>query len=159
MDSREFRNALGQFPTGICLITVNDTQLGSLALTANSFASVSLDPALVLWSIQNNSEVFREYTDAEYFGISMLAASDADVSGRYARRGEHAIDAADFDVDAHGVPLLKNALVSFSCKTHALHLAGDHHIIVGEVLAMSAREGAPLVFAKGAYDGLQSHAS
>tara|TARA_B110000503_G_C7121742_1_gene402809 strand:- start:1174 stop:1650 length:477 start_codon:yes stop_codon:yes gene_type:complete len=158
MDSREFRNALGQFPTGICLITVNDKDLGALALTANSFASVSLEPALVLWSIQNNSDVFCQYTQCEYFGISMLAASHADYSNRYARRGGHAIDADDFDITDLGVPLLKEALVNFSCRLDALHLAGDHHVVLAEVISMSTREGAPLVFAKGSYAGLQSYA-
>ena len=158
MDSREFRNALGQFPTGICLITVNDNDLGPLALTANSFASVSLAPALVMWSIQNNSEVFSEYTECEYFGISMLAASHESVSNRYARRGEHAIETTDFDITELGVPLFKEALVNFSCRLETLYRAGDHHIVLAEVMAMSTREGAPLVFAKGTYDSLQSHA-
>ena len=74
MSSTEFRNALGAFTTGVCLITVNDTHSGALALTANSFSSLSLEPPLVLWNIQNDSDCFREYTECAHFGISILCA-------------------------------------------------------------------------------------
>ncbi|EED34761.1 nitrilotriacetate monooxygenase component B [Luminiphilus syltensis NOR5-1B] len=156
MDTKAFRGALGRFPTGVCLITVDDPQSGPLALTANSFASVSLDPALVLWSVQNDSEHFREYTACENFGVSVLGADQMDLSNYYATKHQHSIIADQFEFDAFGVPLLRDAQATFSCRIDALHPGGDHHIIVGEVIDFSAREGAPLVFFGGAYDGLQS---
>ena len=82
MDSVAFRQALGQFATGVCVVTVNDANLGPIATTVNSFSSVSLDPALVLWSIQNASDHFSVYTECEQFGISVLNADQADISGR-----------------------------------------------------------------------------
>lgn len=151
IDTRALRDALGQFATGVCLITVNDARSGPLALTANSFASVSLEPALVLWSIQNSSECFREYTSCAHFGISIMTAAQAEHSSRYARRGEHGIDPADFHLDEDGIPRLHHASAWFVCRQHALFPGGDHQIIVGEVLRMGGKAAPPLVFFGGQY--------
>ena len=154
MDSVAFRQALGQFATGVCVVTVNDANLGPIATTVNSFSSVSLDPALVLWSIQNASDHFSVYTECEHFGISVLNAGQADISGHYAKRGEHQVLTEHFGTGPSGEPQLLNALAHFSCATHAVHLGGDHHIIVGEVLGFECGEAEPLVFFAGGYSGL-----
>ena len=151
MDSGAFRQALGQFATGVCVVTVNDANLGPIATTVNSFSSVSLDPALVLWSIQNASDHFSVYTECEHFGISVLNAGQADISGHYAKRGEHQALTEHFGTGPSGEPQLLNALAHFSCATHAVHLGGDHHIIVGEVLGFECGEAEPLVFFAGGY--------
>ena len=156
MTDRELRGALGQFATGVCLITVDDEQSGQLALTANSFSSVSLDPPLVLWSIQNNSDCYREYTDCGFFGISVLASEHEALSNHYAKKGNHAIDADRFTLDKQGTPLLTNALANFSCATHAVIDAGDHQIIVGRVIDFSTNNGTPLLFYGGKYDRLRA---
>ena len=154
MDSGAFRQALGQFATGVCVVTANDANLGPIATTVNSFSSVSLDPALVLWSIQNASDHFSVYTECEHFGISVLNAGQADISGHYAKRGEHQVLTEHFGTGPSGEPQLLNALAHFSCATHAVHLGGDHHIIVGEVLGFECGEAEPLVFFAGGYRGL-----
>ena len=154
MDSAAFRQALGQFATGVCVVTVNDANLGPIATTVNSFSSVSLDPALVLWSIQNASDHFSVYTECEHFGISVLNAGQADISGHYAKRGEHQALTEHFGTGPSGEPQLLNALAHFSCAIHAVHPGGDHHIIVGEVLGFECGEAEPLVFFAGGYRGL-----
>ena len=154
MDNRAFRDALGKFATGVCLITVNDAESGPIAMTVNSFASVSLEPALVLWSIQNDSECYREFTTCEHFGISVLPATAMEESNRYASKGGHAVEPDDFSANEFGTPLFKSALANFSCKLHAIHDGGDHQIIVGEVVGFEAVDGAPLVFFAGAYRAL-----
>ena len=136
------------------MVTVNDANLGPIATTVNSFSSVSLDPALVLWSIQNASDHFSVYTECEHFGISVLNAGQADISGHYAKRGEHQVLTEHFGTGPSGEPQLLNALAHFSCATHAVHLGGDHHIIVGEVLGFECGEAEPLVFFAGGYRGL-----
>ena len=151
MNGVDFRNALGRFATGVCLISVADARSGALALTANSFSSVSLEPPLVLWSIQNGSECFREYTECTAFGISVLCADQQELSNHYAGKANHAVRKDDFEMDAAGVPLLKRAAASFSCTMWALHEAGDHHIIVGQVVEHRVNNEAPLVFQGGAY--------
>ncbi|MCH1610596.1 MAG: flavin reductase family protein [Luminiphilus sp.] len=154
MDSVAFREALGQFATGVCVVTVNDADLGPLAMTVNSFSSVSLDPALVLWSIQNASDHFSVYTECEHFGISVLSANQADISAHYAKRGEHQALTEHFGTGPSGEPQLLNALAHFSCLTHAVHPGGDHHIIVGEVQGFESAEEKPLIFFAGGYRGV-----
>jgi flavin reductase (DIM6/NTAB) family NADH-FMN oxidoreductase RutF len=155
IDAREFRNALGQFSTGVCLMTLNSATQGPLALTANSFASVSLDPPLVLWSLQNNSDVFDAYAAPQHFGIGILSAEQQALSDRYARKGEHQIDPEHFAEGTHGSPLINNALANFECALEATYDGGDHTIIVGRVLAMSVLEsGDPLLFYCGGYRSL-----
>ena len=154
MDSVAFRQALGQFATGVCVVTVNDASLGPIATTVNSFSSVSLDPALVLWSIQNASDHFSVYTECEHFGISVLTADQAKISGHYAKRGEHQALTEHFGTGPSGEPQLLNALAHFSCVTHAVHPGGDHHIIVGEVQAFESAEAEPLIFFAGGYLGV-----
>jgi flavin reductase (DIM6/NTAB) family NADH-FMN oxidoreductase RutF len=155
IDAREFRNALGQFSTGVCLITVKSDAQGPLALTANSFASVSLDPPLVLWSLQNNSDVFADYSEPRHFAINVLSSEQQALSDRYARKDEHQLDQDHFVEGVHGSPLINNALVRFECAVEATHDGGDHTIIVARVLAMSGLEGGdPLLFYCGGYRAL-----
>lgn len=156
LDGREFRNALGRFTTGVCLITAVNEQGEPLALTANSFSSVSLDPPLVLWSLQNNSEVFDVFAGAGHYAINVLAGNQQELSSRYARKGDHVLEPGHFTPGENGgAPLINDALVSFECSLDATHPGGDHLIIVGRVDAMQVRpEGEPLLFYSGAYRAL-----
>lgn len=156
LDGRELRNALGRFATGVCLITAVTDEGEPLALTANSFSSVSLDPPLVLWNLQNNSEVFALYSGAKHYAINVLAGNQQELSSRYARKGDHVLDPEHFTLGENGgAPIITDALVSFECTLDATHPGGDHLIIVGRVDAMNVRpEGEPLVFYSGAYRAL-----
>ena len=151
-DGLELRNALGRFATGVCLITAVDEQQRALALTANSFASVSLDPPLVLWSLQNNSEVYDVFARPRHYAINVLSANQQNLSNQYARKGEHLLDAAHFSSGKHGAPIIHGALVSFECELEATHEGGDHLIIVGRVHDMTpGAEDKPLLFFSGGY--------
>ena len=154
MNTGDFRQALGQFATGVCLVTVDDPELGPLATTVNSFSSVSLDPPLVLWSIPSTSDHLGVYTGCVHFGISVLTADQAALSGHYAERGGHNALSEHFITGSAGEPKLIDALAHFSCATHAVHPGGDHQIIVGEVLGFESVEGTPLVFYGGGYRSL-----
>ena len=155
IDSRELRNALGRFATGICIISTVTDSGRPLGLTANSFASVSLDPPLVLWSLQNNSDVFAEFSTPRFFAINVLAKEHHGHSGRYAKKGDHLLDPEHFTPGKFGAPIVHGALVSFECELHATHDGGDHLIIVGRVRDMQRREdGEPLLFYSGNYHHL-----
>ena len=154
MDAGDFRQALGQFATGVCLVTVDDSELGPLATTVNSFSSVSLDPPLVLWSIQNSSDHLAVYTECQHFGISVLSSEQGAVSSQYAQRGGHGAQAEHFTAGPQGEPKLIDALAHFTCAAYAVHPGGDHHIIVGEVLQFESVEADPLVFYSGGYRAL-----
>ena len=131
LDTRALRNTLGQFATGVCILTTQTSDNRSIGMTVNSFAAVSLDPALVLWSIQNTSECFKEFTECERYGISILKSSQQALSDRYARSLAHEMDVADRIIDDAGVPLVRGALATLSCRLKALHQWVDPHILVG----------------------------
>ena len=154
IDTGDFRQALGQFATGVCLVTLDDPDLGPLATTVNSFSSVSLDPPLVLWSIQNSSDHLAVYTECQHFGISVLSSEQGALSSQYAQRGGHSVQAEHFATGPQGEPKLIDALAHFTCAAYAVHPGGDHQIIVGEVLQFESREAAPLIFHSGAYRAL-----
>ena len=151
LDSRALRNSLGRFATGVSVVTTTDPERGPMAMTVNSFAAVSLEPPLVLWSIQNTSECYDAFTQCDRYGISVLSQHQAHLSSRYARSHEHHIDDGDCVADEVGVLLVSGAIATFSCRTVAIHEGGDHKIIVGEVEAFSEKDGEPLVFFGGAY--------
>lgn len=156
IDGRELRNALGRFATGVCLITTVSDKGDALALTANSFASVSLDPPLVLWNLQNSSDVYDVFSRPRYFAINVLAAEQLEHSNRYAKKGDHLLAPEHYSPGKHGAPVILDALVNFECELHACHEGGDHLIIVGRVHDMQTRPaGEPLLFYAGAYRELR----
>jgi flavin reductase (DIM6/NTAB) family NADH-FMN oxidoreductase RutF len=155
MNSRELRNHLGRFATGITVVTTRTEQGEALGLTANSFSSVSLDPPLVLWSLQNSSEVFPHFSTARRYAINVLSRDQELLSNQYARRGDHALDPGHCLPRDEGSPLLRDALVSFDCALEETFPGGDHIIIVGRVLSVvSGVEGDPLLYYGGAYRAL-----
>ena len=149
MDSRAFRDALGRFATGITVVTIA-TRDGPMGFTANSFASVSLDPPLVLWSPARSAARFPFYAAARHYAIHVLGAEQSDLSGRFVRGGA-GFDGLAHEIGEHDVPILPQALARFDCLQVATHDGGDHLIIVGRVLRASARDGLPLIFSQGAY--------
>lgn len=149
--AREFRDALGRFATGVTIVTATGPD-GPAGFTANSFASVSIDPPLVLWSPARASARFPLYRDAGHFAIHVLGLDHFDLIERFSRRGP-GFAGLEHEVSPEGVPLIPEALARFDCAHHAAHDGGDHLIIVGRVLRFALREGAPLVFSQGAYGG------
>jgi flavin reductase (DIM6/NTAB) family NADH-FMN oxidoreductase RutF len=150
-DSRALRNALGRFATGVCLVTTVADDGTPMALTINSFASVSLHPSLILWSLQNDSEAYPVYAKAKRFAICVLAEQQAALSVQYATKRGHAMAVDHYVIGAQGAPVVHNALATFECELEVTHAGGDHLIIVGRVLAFAAAEGAPLIFYGGSY--------
>jgi len=148
--ARTFRDALGRFATGVTVVTMAGAQ-GPLGFTANSFASVSLDPPLVLWSPARVSRRFAAFAAAEHYSIHVMALNQAAICRQFARGG------AGFErpppTTPEGVPVIEGALARFDCLRHAAHDGGDHLIIVGRVIRFCQRSGAPLVFSQGAYGG------
>lgn len=147
--ARQFRDALGQFTTGVTVVTCRH-EGAPLGITANSFASVSLDPPLVLWSPARSSRRFAAFEAAQHFAIHILAEDQRGVCNGFVQNGA-AFDALDWTENAQGVPLIEGCLARFDCTRHAVYEGGDHAIIVGLVTAAALGAGDPLLFAKGAY--------
>lgn len=148
-NSRSFRNALGAFTTGVTVVTAT-TPEGPIGMTVNSFASVSLDPPLVLWSPAKSSSRHPAFSEATHFAIHVLSADQDALSARFTRNGR-AFDDLDWEVNDEGVPVIPGTLARFECRRAAAHDAGDHTIIVGEVLRAAHRDGDPLCFSGGAF--------
>ncbi len=153
IDKIALRNNFGRFATGVCVVSVTHDEK-PYGMTVNSFSSLSLDPPLLLWSIQKQSECFSMFHDAETFAVNILPEGDMDVSNRYARKQNHEIPPVDYHKGKLGLPLLKHSLVSFECSMWNRYEGGDHIILVGEVQAMEARAGSPLLFYAGGYRSL-----
>lgn len=152
LEARELRNALGRFATGVCLITTMTEDQKAVAMTANSFSSVSLDPPLVLWSLQNNSDVYDVFSKPRHFAINILSSEQQAHSNQYAKKGQHNLDPAHYRPGKYGAPIIRHALVTFECELHATHEGGDHLIIVGRITDMQQRPtGEPLLFYCGRY--------
>ena len=147
----DFRQCLGRFATGVTVVTAAAPG-GPLGITANSFASVSLDPPLVLWSPAKHSARFAAFCAAPVYAIHVLAGDQAALARHFAHRGD-GFDAFDWQRGPLGVPLLQGVLAWFVCRLEAVHEGGDHAIIVGRVAEAAHREGAPLVFQGGQYGG------
>jgi len=152
IDPIELRNALGSFATGVCVITANPKSHKPFGMTVNSFASVSLEPALVLWSLQNDSDCLAWFEESETFCINILADDQQALSNSCAKKGDHVLDSEIFQLGKSGTPVLHNVASSFECRVWARYPGGDHTILVGEVLEITSRpEKAPLLFHAGKY--------
>ena len=125
-ERREFRDALGQFATGVCVITANPEGWEPFGLTVNSFASVSLEPPLILWSLQSDSEMIEAFNKAERFTVNILRAEQEELSTQYAIKGDHILTAEHFELGSGGTPVMPATLVSLECEIEARHPGGGN---------------------------------
>ena len=155
LNSLEFRKAMGCFATGVTIITV-DLEGEVHGMTANAFASVSLDPMLVLVCVDHATRTHAHLHSRKRFGINVLCENQRAISEYYARaerthENAEAEAGAHFDRTRHGTPLLHGALAYLECRLHSSELAGDHTIFIAEVEDVVMREGEPLLFFRGKY--------
>ncbi|WP_020191067.1 flavin reductase family protein [Pseudomonas putida] len=155
IDSRAFRNALGNFPTGVAIMTA--AQGGrKVGITANSFSSVSLNPALILWSIDKRSSSYEIFSQASHFAVNMLAAEQVGLSKIFAKSGEGKFVSVKHTYGAGGAPVLFGCSSHLECELFDQIDAGDHYVILGKVVAFTDHGLAPLVFHRGGYTSLAS---
>lgn len=148
-DPRAFRTALGQFPTGVTVITcVMEGQ--KVGITANSFASVSLDPPLVLWSPAKSSRRHDVFAEASHFAIHILANDQMEIANGFVREA-NAFGGVDHLQSATGVPLIQGCVARFECTNFANHDAGDHTLIIGQVTSCVCAVKPALTFHAGKY--------
>jgi len=155
-DAVAYRRALGAFATGVCVVTADSDQ-GPLGLTVNSFTSVSLEPRLILWCLDERSERWPAFAAAPRFAVHVLPAGDRDKAARFAR-GVALLGEGEFERRDEGPPCLPEALARFECAAHQRIQMGDHMIIIGRVEAFSAAEGDALTFWRGRYGRLENEA-
>lgn len=151
-DTRAFRNALGCFGTGVCLITTRMPDGTPRGITANSFSSVSLEPPLVLWSIDESSDRFDIFVDATEFSIHVLSEDQRDLSDRFANAPTATFKDGELtDTSSHQIQVA-GALAHFHCQTAWRQKAGDHVVIFGRVQSFASEsQGTGLGYFRGQY--------
>ena len=156
-DSREFRNALARFATGVTVVTTRDSDGNRLGLTVSSFNAVSMEPPLVLWSLDRDSSTLSAFEAAPHFAVNVLGSEQVALSNRFAEREDDKFRDLDCRVGVGGVPLLPDCVARFQCRTIHRYAGGDHVIFVGQVEAFERQPGAALLFHDGDYCLAASH--
>lgn len=150
-----FRDAVAQFPSGVTIVTVtgNNDKHG---MTASSFASVSLDPPLVLISLDKSSRTRRMITEAGSFAVNILSAGQENVARMFARSGDKTFEELPHRLGPQGAPLLEGVVGWLECQTREVADGGDHDVFIARVLAAGAPGGAPLVYQNRSYRRLRT---
>jgi len=150
-DSQAFRRALGNFATGITVITAVSPDGEPVGLTANSFNSVSLDPPLILWSLDKRSNNLAAFSEASHFAVNILAADQMHLSNQFARPSDDKFAGVSFREGLGGAAVLADCAAVFECSVHQMIDAGDHFILIGKVEQFEAEGRAPLCYHQGGY--------
>ena len=146
-----FRQVMGNFATGITVVTTRLADGQPYGLTVNSFTSVSLDPVLVLVCLENKLSGLQAFKDSKHFGVSILSEHQEDMSRMFAKKDSERPSSIYFEGKL-GLPLLHNSLAVMECETRMVYAGGDHQIFVGEVqIAEVLQPEAPLMYFRGKY--------
>jgi len=151
IDPRDFRNALGTYATGVTIITAAGTDGKPYGLTCNSFASVSLNPPLVLWSLVLYSSSLSVFQNAGHFAVNVLGASQQALANKFAKSSEDKFVDVEWTPGVGNAPLLKDSVANFQCRAVNRYYGGDHVIFLGAVEAYAYNRNEPLLFARGGY--------
>ena len=154
IDPKALRNAFGSYMTGVTVITAVTDDGEPVGFTANSFTSVSLNPPLLLVCPAKTLSSFEVFANCKHFTVNILSEDQQDISNIFAGSKEDRFNQIKWHADEQGSPVIEGALTHFSCKTDRNLEAGDHHLLVGEVLDFKANEGRGLGYASGGYFSL-----
>ncbi|WP_033290687.1 flavin reductase [Amycolatopsis jejuensis] len=145
-DRREFRTALGQYATGVAVVTARGADGRKVGMTANSFTSVSMDPPMVLWCPGKNAPSLPAFSEATHFAVNVLAADQEHLSRQFSTPSADKFAELELTDGTGGAPVLPGAVARFECRTVRCVDAGDHVVFLGEVENFCAPGGVPLVF-------------
>ena len=150
---KDFRRALGNFATGVTVVTAQDNSGNKVGVTANSFNSVSLDPPLVLWSLAKNSASHTIFEHSKHFAVNILAADQIDLSNNFATPSEDKFANIEYTIGIGNSPILKETTAHFQCEKYKVIDGGDHWIMLGKVVAFEHAGRNPLLYVQGSYAG------
>lgn len=151
IDPRDFRNALGTYGTGVTIITATAADGKPYGITCNSFASVSLNPPLVLWSLGVYSSSLTVFQNASHFTVHVLGTSQQALANKFARSSEDKFAGVDWSPGLGNAPVLADNVANFQCRSVNRYYGGDHVIFLGAVEAYAYNASEPLLFARGTY--------
>jgi len=145
---------MGHFATGVTIITTVSKDGVPFGLTANAFTSVSLDPPLLLISVDKKAESFPHFEQSKVFTVNILSEEQEGLSRKFAVSGGDKFHGVAYHMGANGVPILDGMLAYLECKLYAVYDGGDHTLFLGEIEQAETREVKPLVFYRGGYRSL-----
>ena len=148
-DTKFLRKTLGKYSTGVTVVTSIDNDRNPIGMTVNSFTSVSLQPALVLWCIDKKQPSYNSFMNAEGYAVNILSKEQNDICYKFASQLDNKFENVDWKISENGFPLLKNSLAWFDCKKWNYYSGGDHQILVGEVTSFDSTELEPLTYWNG----------
>jgi len=156
IEPRDFRDTVGCFATGITIITTVEAGGAPVGLTANSFTSLSLDPPMVLFCLDFKVASFSAFREGGHFAVNILSTGQQDLSSRFAKSGPEKWEGVSFDTWDTGSPILPGCLANMECKVFSINEAGDHVIVIGEVLRLerAQEDVGPLLYYRGGYASL-----
>ncbi|MEP3296999.1 MAG: p-hydroxyphenylacetate 3-hydroxylase reductase component, partial [Pseudoruegeria sp.] len=156
-DPKAFRRALGNFATGVTIITAEGANGEKVGVTASSFNSLSMDPPLILWSSMKEARSCEIFESASHFAVNILASDQMDMSNHFARQQEDKFSGYDWEKGLGGAPIFPNCAGRFQCESYDKLDGGDHWIFVGKVVKFDDFGRAPLCFHQGSYSMVFSH--
>ncbi|MCP3445798.1 MULTISPECIES: flavin reductase family protein [unclassified Bradyrhizobium] len=151
IDPRDFRNALGTYGTGVTIITATAADGKPYGITCNSFASVSLNPPLVLWSLGVYSSSLSVFQNASHFTVHVLGTAQQALANKFAKSSEDKFAGVDWAPGLGNAPVLAESVANFQCRSVNRYYGGDHVIFLGAVEAYAYNAKEPLLFARGGY--------
>ncbi len=141
-----FKEVMGNYPTGVTVVTTVDENNQPIGLTVNSFASVSIDPLLILWSIDKRVGTYELFAKTEKFAVNVLAGDQSDVCSLFATKGTDRFSNCEWKLSENKLPIISGAAGVLECKTFKTVEAGDHMILIGEVIDIQSANSDPLLY-------------
>ncbi len=151
IEKNELRRVMGHFATGVTIITTISKDGTPYGLTANAFMSVSLEPPLLLISVDKKAESYPYFEQSRVFTVNILRDDQEALSRKFAVSGGNKFEGVAYHRGANNVPILEDTLAHIECRLYATYDGGDHTLYLGEVLEAQTREGKPLLFYRGGY--------
>lgn len=144
-----FKEVMGGYPSGVTVVTTVDANNQPVGLTANSFVSVSIDPLLILWSIDKKSTSYDAFDHSDYFTVNILAPNQGDVCWAFASKTEpDRFSKCEWELSENNVPIIKDAYANLECKKYNVVDAGDHYVLIGQVINIQKTDQEAMLYYK-----------
>ncbi|OUB06425.1 oxygenase [Bacillus thuringiensis serovar yunnanensis] len=141
-----FKKVMGNYPTGVTVVTTVDEHQVPLGLTVNSFASVSIDPILILWSIDTRVSSYKSFIKTDKFAVHVLSSDQGDICNLFASKGNDRFENCEWTLSEQNLPIISGSAGVLQCKTAKTIEAGDHMILIGEVVDIQYKNKEPLLY-------------
>ena len=155
LDPDAFRAVMGRFATGVTVVTAADAGGIDRGMTVSAFASLSLEPPLVVMCIDKTASMYDTLMEGEFFAVNILASTQEEIARRFAATGAQQFEGIGYTKGDNGAPLLNDVLAYVECRRLTSNVAGDHGLIIGETLNASLRDARPLLYYRGGFAQLE----